>query len=81
MLQSGITSPYNSWGQIISLYNGDSDWVYANYAGQNGDSGAPVGKVSSGTINIYGIHKGDSPNLQYSAYVPYDTIKSYLRLS
>ena len=45
-----------------------------------GDSGAPVGKVSGGDIDIYGIHKGNSLYGGYEAYVPYDNIKSYLNL-
>lgn len=58
----------------------DSDWVYADYDSDVGDSGGPVGKVSGSNINIYGIHRGNSPDESYSAYVPYDTIKSYLDL-
>ena len=76
-MMSGIISNVQ-WGQVKSLYNSDSDWVYTNYDGERGDSGAPVGKVPGGTFNIYGIHKGGSP--YGSARVPYDTLESYLNL-
>ena len=78
-MKSGIASNH-SWGQIISADNADSDWVYANYYAVRGDSGAPVGKVSGSNISIYGIHRGDSPDYSYEAYVSYDTLKSYLDL-
>lgn len=53
---SGVTSGVEL-GQVTSTSTGNS-WVYADYDSASGDSGAPVGKVLSGEIDIYGIHKG-----------------------
>lgn len=67
-------------GQIVSTDTGNS-WVYADYDSTTNDSGAPVGKVLSGEIDIYGIHKGRVPGEEeYARYVPYDAIEYYLEL-
>ena len=73
-LESGV-----ELGQIKSKPS-DTNRIYADYTSDEGDSGAPVGKVLSGEIDIYGIHEGTVVGSSWKQYVPYDVIEDELGL-
>ncbi len=84
--QSGATTGVTG-GYIIS--KGNIGGIYAAYHECDGDSGAPVGRYSSG-FKVFGIHAGQADDNtyfnqadcsdadKYSRYIPYDVIASDL---